>query len=165
MPNPGLSFDAFFEDHYDRVRRVLSVALGDPVAAEEAAQEAFTRALMQWRKVSVMDRPAGWVYVVAVRHGWRQRSRAHVEIGDVRSPDLADGVVAQATLAELLATLPERQRTAVTLRYLADLSLIEVADAMGCAVGTVKSTLHAALQRLRVAARGSDEGAESDAAR
>ena len=45
---------------------------------------------------------------------------------------------------------PERQRTAVVLRYYADLPLADVAEVMGVAVGTVKSTLHAALASLRI---------------
>jgi RNA polymerase sigma factor (sigma-70 family) len=49
-----------------------------------------------------------------------------------------------------LTFLAQRQRVAVVLRYYADLPLAEIAEAMGCSVGTVKSTLHAALGRLRV---------------
>ena len=51
---------------------------------------------------------------------------------------------------DAITTLPARQREAVVLRYLADLPLADVADAMGCAVGTVKATLHHALRALRV---------------
>ena len=58
--------------------------------------------------------------------------------------DIADGVLAGLGLAELVDRLPERQRIAVVLRYLVDLPLVDVAEAMGCAVGTVKSTLHSA---------------------
>ena len=54
------------------------------------------------------------------------------------------------TLRDAIKKLPTRQRLAVTLRYYADLPLAEVAAAMGCAVGTAKSTLHAALTHLRV---------------
>jgi RNA polymerase sigma factor (sigma-70 family) len=49
-----------------------------------------------------------------------------------------------------LEQLAPRQRAAVVLRYLGDLSVAEVARAMGCAEGTIKSTLHTALARLRV---------------
>jgi RNA polymerase sigma factor (sigma-70 family) len=46
--------------------------------------------------------------------------------------------------------LPARQRAVVVLRFLADLSTADVADALRCAEGTVKSTLHSALAHLRV---------------
>ena len=49
-----------------------------------------------------------------------------------------------------LNQLGERQRAAVVLRYFADLPLAEIAAVMGCATGTVKATLHQALDRLRI---------------
>jgi RNA polymerase sigma factor (sigma-70 family) len=147
---PTLSFEAFFDEYYDQVRRALAVALADPALSEDAAQEAFARAYVQWRTVSKMERPAGWVYVVALRGGRRQRSKRVGQVEVVPDPDPADRVAENETLDQMLARLPERQRIAVVLRYLADLPLADVAEAMGCAVGTVKSTLHAALTRLRV---------------
>jgi RNA polymerase sigma factor (sigma-70 family) len=54
------------------------------------------------------------------------------------------------SVRDAITTLPARQREAVVLRYLADLPLADVAAAMGCAVGTVKATLHNALRSLRV---------------
>ena len=159
------TFDAFFYEHWESVRRSLAIALADPLLAEELAQDAFTRALSQWRRVSRMDRPAGWVYVVALRAGRRNRGRGNREmtVEQPTNPDLADVVVGELGLAELIARLPERQRIAVVLRYLVDLPLADVADAMDCAVGTVKSTLHAALARLGVELRDAEE--EPDAAR
>ena len=53
-------------------------------------------------------------------------------------------------LQNRLAQLAPRQRAAVVLRYLADLSVSEVAGAMGCSLGTAKATIHQALNRLRV---------------
>ena len=52
-------------------------------------------------------------------------------------------------MTAMLAQLTPRQRQAIVLRYHADLSLGEVAEALGCRVGTVKATLHQALGRLR----------------
>jgi RNA polymerase sigma factor (sigma-70 family) len=157
------SFEAFFDEYYEEVRRALVVALADPVLAEDSAQEAFARAYVQWRSVSVMERPAGWVYVVALRGGRRQRSRRFEHVEVVREPDPTEKMVEREALEDLLGRLPDRQRVAVVLRYLADLSLVEVAAAMGCAVGTVKSTLHAALARLRVELSDLDEESWSDA--
>ncbi len=63
---------------------------------------------------------------------------------------MEDIAVTSISVQAALARLPLRQRAAVVLRYLGGLSVSEVAQAMGCAEGTVKATLHAALQRLRV---------------
>jgi RNA polymerase sigma factor (sigma-70 family) len=54
------------------------------------------------------------------------------------------------SVRDAITALPARQREAVVLRYLADLPIADVAEAMGCAVGTVKATLHQALRALRV---------------
>jgi RNA polymerase sigma factor (sigma-70 family) len=162
---PPLTFETFFYEHYDSVRRSLAIALADPLLAEELAQDAFTRALRQWRRVSRMERPAGWVYVVALRAGRRRRSgrREQTMTAEATTADIADGVLQGLDLAEVIGRLPERQRIAVVLRYLVDLPLHDVAAAMDCAVGTVKSTLHAALTRLGVELRDQEE--EPDAAR
>jgi len=161
------SFEEFFDEYYDEVRRALVVALGDPALAEDSAQDAFARAYANWRRVSAMERPAGWVYVVALRGGRRNRAR-RVESPDPSPvPDAFGPVEERERLEPLLQRLPERQRIAIVLRYLADLPLANVAAAMGCAVGTVKSTLHTALASLRVDmsdAELTDEESWSDAA-
>ena len=158
-----MTFETFFDEHYEPVRRSLAVAFGDPVLAEELAQDAFTRALASWRRVAQMERPAGWVYVVALRAGRRRgRPGDALPAREGVSPDIADRVTHDVALGAAIARLPERQRLALVLRYLADLPLAEVALAMDCAVGTVKSTLHAALARLGVEMR---EQEEPDAAR
>ena len=106
-----------------------------------------------------MDRPDGWVYVVAVRVAMRRRptagspDRENERAGHRRSRTYDPRDVANRRSDRL----PERQRLAIVLRYLADLPVVDVAAAMGCAAGTVKSTLHAALARLQV---GLDETEE-----
>lgn len=102
-----------------------------------------------------MDRPDGWVYVVAMnqlRDHWRRTDRRRdreADLGD-SAADNTGGVATRLSVRDAIAVLPARQRQAVVLRYLADLPLADVADAMGCAIGTVKATLHQALQTMRV---------------
>ena len=157
-------FDAFFRAHYDGVVRALTVATSERGRAEDAAQEAFARALRRWSRVGPMDRPATWVYVVAVnvlRRSFRVDDRAAEPSPAPRPPATPDHAVAVATAVTLEAAvrlLPARQRMVVVLRYLADLGTDDVARALGCAPGTVKSTLHAALARLRVDLAADDEG-------
>jgi len=150
----GLVFDDFYESYFDRVGRALVLAGADRDQARDAAQEAFTRALRRWRKVRDMDRPDGWVYVVAMnllRDTWRRTAR-HGERGPAPDDgvDNTSAVATRLSVREAIATLPPRQRQAVVLRYLADLPLADVADAMGCATGTVKATLHQAMQSMRI---------------
>lgn len=152
----GLDFDAFFAAHYGDVVRALTLVFGERGAAEDAAQDAFAKAYRRWTGVAAMERPSAWVYVVALRGGRRRLGRLAREPrlrsasgGDV-GVDPAEQVDARLTVAEGLAGLTQCQRSAVVLRYLADLSVAEVADALGCSLGTAKATLHQSLARMRV---------------
>ena len=77
-----LAFDEFYASFFDRVARTLMLAGADRDPARDATQEAFARALRQWRKVREMDRPDGWVYVVAMnqlRDQWRRSERSRTQ--------------------------------------------------------------------------------------
>jgi len=147
-------FDEFFTEHYPRVVGSLELAGGAAEDAEDAAQEAFVIAMLRWRSVSGMDRPATWVYVVAVRalrrRLGRDRSTADRSTDEREVSDGTEDVVTAAVISKALDTLPPRQRLAVVLRFHGDLTVPEIARAMRCSQGTVKSTLHAALGRLRI---------------
>jgi RNA polymerase sigma-70 factor (ECF subfamily) len=106
-----------------------------------------------------MERPVAWVYVVAMNRMRREFGREQrreviaermVRAAPAFTPDPAQAVVTSITLQSALRDLSTRQRAAVVLHYLADLTVPEVAAAMRCAEGTVKSTLHTALSRLQI---------------
>ncbi|HEX6393109.1 MAG TPA: sigma-70 family RNA polymerase sigma factor [Acidimicrobiales bacterium] len=145
-----LDFEAFFAREYEPVTRALTLALGDRRSAEDAAQEGFARALNSWSRVKDMDRPAAWVYVVAMRHERRRtlRDRMPLPVHRRARRDEPAEVENRVLVTALLSQLTPRQRMAVVLRYHADLSLQEVAKALGCRVGTAKATLHQSLTRL-----------------
>ena len=84
------------------------------------------------------------------RSGFRKRERPHSAVepaGAVVSPER--GVVERDAIWAAVRALPPRQRAVVVLRYYEDLSEIEIADALGCSRGTVKSQASAALASLR----------------
>jgi RNA polymerase sigma-70 factor (ECF subfamily) len=153
---PVLDFDDFYSQHYAAVVGSLRMAVGDDVEADDAAQEAFAKALLKWQSVASMDRPATWVYVVAIRHLRRQRRRArsrpNVDISDRTGSalDHGDAVSDRTTIERAIERLAPRQRLAIVLRFQADLTVPEVGRVMRCSEGTVKSTLHAALEHLQV---------------
>jgi RNA polymerase sigma-70 factor, ECF subfamily len=148
-------FDAFVEDHYGKVLRTVTLALGDRERAAEATQEAFLRAFRDWRRVRSMAKPTAWLLVVAInseRRRWR-RAPVVVAVAEPMGDSVEDhaGVVATAvSVRDALDRLTIRQRAAVVLRYLADLPISDIADALGCAEGTVRATLHQSLAKLRV---------------
>jgi RNA polymerase sigma factor (sigma-70 family) len=102
--------------------------------------------------VAQLERPVGWVLVVAMNQmkRWIERADREFDPLPTDAADHADAVSSSASIRDALDALPPRQRAVVVFRYLCDLPNADVAKALGCATGTIKSTLHAALKQLRV---------------
>lgn len=149
-----MSVEELFRAEYVRLVRALAVSAGGVEEAADAVQDAFVQANRHWARVGQYDDPAAWLRRVAVnritnqRRDRRRRTDALPRIFIV-SPLVATDVHTDLDLRARVAALPIQQRTAVCLHYLADLSVEEVSDAMGIAVGTVKSHLHDARRSLR----------------
>jgi RNA polymerase sigma-70 factor (ECF subfamily) len=150
---PGLTFETFYAGDLQSVARSVALAFGDLDVARQATDEAFVRALEAWPRVSRMASPAGWTYRVALNCARRmarrdshrlraERSAAEAEPGRfAAAPELSD-------FYERIAGLPQRQRVAIILRFVADMTEPEIAAAMGVRRGTVSATLRAALANL-----------------
>ena len=150
-------FETFFEDSYGDVLRSVAFALGDRDRAEDLTQEAFARAYQRWGRVAAMERPVTWVYVVALnaeRKRWKRERTDDVEAPGGPDADHAGRVVTGVVVRDAVHRLAARQRTAVALRYLSDLTVTDIARVMACSEGTVKATLHQALRNLRVDLQG-----------
>jgi RNA polymerase sigma-70 factor, ECF subfamily len=149
-PAQGLEFAVFFRSSYPILIRVLSAGADD---VEDAAQEAFIQAHLNWSKVSLYEDPMGWVRLVAARRLMdRDRGRARGARAVVRlDKSEEDGQPASTLdLANQVRALPPRQRMAVALFYFWDLPEREVAETMGVSLGTVKATLSDARRSLRM---------------
>jgi RNA polymerase sigma-70 factor, ECF subfamily len=157
-----MEFDTFYRENYARIYRAMVLAFRDPAFAEEITQEAFYRALRRWSKVSGLSRPDAWTMVVALNRG-RDSSRrrtlheskeallAQSESESNRETEVDD----RMAIIALLNSVSSRQREVLVLRYVGQLSVTEIAEAMKCAEGTVKATLHAALERAANVMKGS----------
>lgn len=141
-------FDAFVAPHV-RVMWVLAGRLVGPEAREDVVQEAL---LTAWRRFSTYDpargTPRTWLLVLVAdrcrKH--RRSSRPTVELVDVGVSTDLEG---HLDLSRAVAALPRRQRMAVELHYVLGLPVAECAAVMGCATGTVTSTLSDARAALR----------------
>jgi RNA polymerase sigma-70 factor (ECF subfamily) len=153
-------FSAWYETEHPRVLGVLCALSGQLDVAREATDEAFVRAFARWGRVRKMSSPGGWTYRVALNELRRSlRHRARARSGPVDRPAAVPAT--DPDLWDLVRRLPERQRLAVVLRYVADLPERAIADVMGVTRSTVASTLTQARDRLgewmRAAERAEDE--------
>ena len=144
-------FEAWYVHMHPRVISLVLVASNDADVAADSADEAFARALDRWGRVESMRSPEAWVCRVALNVMRRRMRRRMLEQRLVGSQPPRAGAGEPIVHPELWAAirrLPDRQRLAVLLRYVADLSEADVADAMGIARGTVSSSLAAARASL-----------------
>ncbi len=145
------AYEAFLQERYGKV--VAAVRLIAREHAEDIAQEAFARAYIHWSKLWPDGNPVGWVHKVATNLALSLRSRATREIRAVArlGKRLTDAPPPDAfpELHEAVASLPPRQRAAVALHYVLDLSVVDCATALGCKEGTVKRLLFDARAALR----------------
>jgi RNA polymerase sigma-70 factor (ECF subfamily) len=152
---------ALLRDLQDSWYRMSLSLLANPDLAQDATQETairFMNKLPGFRGDSQLRTWSLGICLNVVREV-RRWSRGHASLDDVAEsgqddpappPDAAAQRSEEITaLRAMLVTLPERQREAVVLRFFEDLSVEQTADAMGCAAGTVKATVHQALRTLR----------------
>ncbi len=131
---------------------VLGLYCGDRSVAEDCAQEAMVRL---WPRLADIDDPRGWVFRVGFNvaaSAFRRRvaeRRAVRTLSDAFNPAPAPDADRNIDLQRALQALSPRQRQAVVLHYLADLSVPQVATVMSCSQGAVKSHLARGLSALR----------------
>jgi RNA polymerase sigma-70 factor (sigma-E family) len=139
-----------------RQRSLLRTAwllTGDRASAEDLVQTALIRAWPHWSRIAQGDGPDAYVRRVMVNKSidWRRRRwQGEVPTEQLPEPEVSrtDRELEQV-LVDAVRSLPPRQRAVIALRYLDDLSEIETAAVLGCAVGTVKSQTSKALATLR----------------
>ncbi|GAA1664942.1 RNA polymerase sigma factor [Fodinicola feengrottensis] len=148
---PSSAAEAVVERLYRESSRQLLVAAyaltGDLAEAEDAVQEAFVRAFARPSAVARADNPVAWMRIVTLniaRSRFRRRQRLNVLLR--RLPPAPVEVPAaepdRLFLTQVVRGLPRPQREVITLFYLADLSLEDVAQTLKVSVNVVKSRLH-----------------------
>lgn len=144
-------FAEFYAAAYDSLCVQLYAHTGEMAEAQDVVQEAFCRALDRWRVLSTYDDPVAWVRKVAwnlATSRWRRLRTAVAFARRQREEFVSEPDPVRLDLMNALATLPPKQRQAVVLRYLAGLSIQEIAIMTGAAEGTVKTWLHRARTKL-----------------
>lgn len=148
------SFRAFVRAHESSLFRMAFLLTGDRGHAEDLVQTAFLRTYTRWDRL-YGDQPLAYARRVIANANidrWR-RDRGRERLTDVPpegvSVDAAHGLVERDAVVRALATLTDRERRVVVLRFLLDLSQAETAELLGVPEGTVKSATNRALTRLR----------------
>lgn len=146
------SYVAFVEVAWQRHIRLAMLLSGDRWRAEELLQDSLVKVYERWRRLSRLGDPHAYLRRALVNNhtsAWRRRRRESL-FADVPDRAAADGVGPDAiVLRRALMSLPAKQRAVVVLRHYEDLSEREVAQVLGCSLGTVKSQNARALGRLR----------------
>jgi RNA polymerase sigma-70 factor (sigma-E family) len=172
--NPGGSrreaeFRAFMTARWPSLVRLAYGLTGDRWLAEDVTQAALATAYAAWWRVRRADDPDAYVRRILVntshrrfrRHRVSEQAREPGDLPDAPVADPCDQVGERSALLGAVRQLPARQRAIVLLRYWADLSDAQVAEALGCSPGTVRSQASRALAKLRASAVLADQGGRS----
>jgi RNA polymerase sigma factor (sigma-70 family) len=154
VSTPLPPFQRFIDEHRDEVWRFLVASAGRN-DAEDCFQETFVSALRAYPRLRADSNMRAWVLKIAHRKAidaHRARARrafpsAEVETLDERTADASS--VPDGALWGAVNGLATRQRTAVTLRFLGDLSHREIAGVLDCSEEAARRSLHEGLAKLR----------------
>ncbi|MBB5790694.1 SigE family RNA polymerase sigma factor [Jiangella mangrovi] len=149
-------FREFVESRSPALRRSAYALTGDPHTAEDLVQGALVKLVRRWHKV---DNPEAYVRRTMYHDfagRWRRRKAVREDsvavLPDRPVTDAADDVPHRLDLRQALLRLTPRQRAVLVLRYYEDLPEREVAEILGCSVGTVRSQTARSLARVRALA-------------
>lgn len=142
-------FRDFYRREYDRAVRLAWLLCGSQVAAEDVVQDAMTAV---YRSFDRLRSPAAYLrraVVNAAKSRQRDERRRRERLTLLQHQPTAASDATDAELLELIGRLPYRQRVVIVARYWGGWSEAEIAHALGCRPGTVKSLASRALDRLR----------------
>ncbi|CAI9410544.1 SigE family RNA polymerase sigma factor [Nocardioides sp. T2.26MG-1] len=155
------AYEEYAASAWPALYRSSYLLTGNHADAEDLAQQTLLQAFRSWAKVSRADEPAAYVrrmqtnIFISQRRPRARRLELLTDEPPEPRPALragsAGGPEDRMVLWPHIASLPPRQRAVVVLRYYEQLSEREIADALGCSTGNVKSTAHRALNALRAA--------------
>jgi RNA polymerase sigma-70 factor, ECF subfamily len=146
------AFEALYRRHRDWVHRLAWRFTGNQQDALDVLQETFLYLLKKLPDLQLTASLTTFLYPAVKHLSLNLRRRRHASADEdilMAIPDPAIQPAPRAELAAALAGLPPEQREVVLMRFVDDLTLDEIAQALDIPTGTVKSRLHRALETLR----------------
>jgi RNA polymerase sigma-70 factor (sigma-E family) len=158
------SYREYVAGNLDRWRRTAFLLCGDWHTADDLTSTVLVKLFRHWKRAALFDNRDAYVRRMLMRawlderrRPWHRRETVTEALPETAGTTSADsGVDQRMSVLSLLGALPPRRRAVLVLRYFCDLSVEEVAEAMGCSEGTVKSQTARALESLR-ASLGKEE--------
>jgi RNA polymerase sigma-70 factor (sigma-E family) len=151
-------FDTFYRTRVRSLLRSAYLMTGDPHKAEDLVQETLARTHRAWRRIGPYGNPEAYARQIMYNlqvSWWRRRRVSESLYGELpdraATGDHSGDTENRIALRRALLGLSERQRAVIVMRYFEDRSEGEIAEALGCRVGTVKSHAARALRALRTA--------------
>ncbi len=160
------NFERLYRQELSALIALATSMTGSRDLGADLAHEALARAYRDWRAVGSLERPGAWLRRVVINlaiDAHRRRARETVALARLDPHPIMDAseAVDAAAFWAAVRALPERQRAAVTLYYIEDLAVAEIADILGVATGTVKTSLFMARRSLAVTL-GAEEVPDDD---
>ncbi|MFW6695071.1 SigE family RNA polymerase sigma factor [Streptomyces sp. MAR4 CNX-425] len=163
------TFEEYAGSMWPSLYRSAYLLTGNHADAEDIAQQTLLQAYRSWSRVIRSDSPDAYLRRMLTNTflSARRPMKRRLELLTDAPPEhdaarLPHGPEDRMVLWPHVKSLPPRQRAVIVLRYYEDLSEQEIADALGCSRGTVKSTAHRALKALRAVLRSErTDGRES----
>lgn len=148
------TYEEYVATRWTALYRTAYLLTGSHADAEDLAQTTLVKAFLAWPKVAAASSPDAYVRRILTNSFLSSRRPLRVvreRLVD-RTPDVQPppaGSEDRLVLWPQVTALPPKQRAVIVLRYYEDLSEQEIADALGCSPGTVKSNASDALRALR----------------
>ncbi len=146
LVTPTIDFDELYRRRFERMVRLAYVLVDTEEEAEEVVQDAFAALLPRYSR---LDNPEAYLRR-CVLNGARQVLRRRRIVRRQPQPRVETSSMAYNHVIDAVRRLPHRQRAVIVLRYEMQLSDAEIASSLRLPIGTVKSTLHRAIARLRL---------------
>ena len=144
-------FQQLLDRHAGEVHRFLAASVG-PLDAEDAFQETFLSALRAYPSLRHADNLRAWVFQIAHRKALdvhRARARNPLPVEHLPEPVAAGDGAGEPALWRAVRRLPDKQRTAVFLRFAADLDYAQIGQALECSEPAARQNVRAGLATIR----------------